>query len=118
MSEETEEVMPESAATERPAVQEGVKDVTGRGKWDGKTGRYIPMGGGSRSRVPISDDPEIPRYPGMMGIDPDQGEGIQTISALYSHLGGVPVVKPGKASKFLGEILERRPKIDDDPLAI
>ncbi|HEX7926878.1 MAG TPA: hypothetical protein VF678_04740 [bacterium] len=122
MSEELQGMEPEaqseSAASERGSREPRGKDVRGSGKWDAGTGRYIPVGGGSRSRVPIRDDADIPRYTGMMGIDPEQSSGIQTLGALYSHMGGNAIVQSGKMQ---AQIIERRiqiPKIEEDELAL
>ena len=53
-------------------IHERVEDGKGLGKRDAKTGRYIPISGGSRMRLPIYDDPRVPRYHGFVGVNPSQ----------------------------------------------
>jgi hypothetical protein len=60
--------------------------VKGSGKTDSGTGRYIPIGGGSRSRIPVSDDKRISRYAGNLGIDAGLSGKIDTLAALYAQL--------------------------------
>ena len=110
MSEEIMEATQDTTSDDRPVAAKRVRDVYGGGKWDAGTGRYVPVGGGSRTRVFVADDKHIPRYAGMLGVDPQQGTNIATMGALYSHLGGMSVVKQG-APKFLAEIAERKPVI-------
>ena len=84
----------------------------GAGSWDGKTGRYIPMGGGSRSRLPIQDDPKIRRYHGLVGIDEHLSESIGRISALYAHIGGATAVMGGKEGEFVQMLMDaKRPAV-------
>jgi len=103
---------------QRPMViHDRVADAKGAGKRDAGTSRYIPIGGGSRTRLPVYDDPRIPRYPGFVGLNASQSEDIYTLPALYAELGGSPVVKVGQGSKFVGLVAERKPK-EEDELAI
>ncbi len=68
----------------------------GAGKTDVDTGRYIPMMGGSQSRLPVGDN-EYPRYPGFVGIDYSLTPKINSMGALYSHIGGYAAYIPGGA---------------------
>lgn len=81
-------------------LHEPKRDTRGQGRWDRATGRYVPVTGGSRSRLPIKEDPEIPRYYGFIGMDEKYTESIDTMSALYHTLGGAPEVVGGKAGQF------------------
>jgi hypothetical protein len=81
-------------------IHERTDDAKGMGKRDVHTGRYIPVGGGSRTRLPVTDDPRISRYEGNVGLDSCLSEEIHTMAALYAELGGLPVAQPGKDVKF------------------
>ena len=86
-------------------------DLTGGGKWDMVTTRYIPIYGGSRSRLPIYDDPDYRRYHGFVGIDESLTPHLFLLPDLYRYMGGKPIVHSGDAGRFtsliLGETLER-----------
>jgi hypothetical protein len=86
-------------------IHEKVHDISGAGKWDLNTTRYVPVYGGSRSRLPIADDPDYPRYRGFVGMDESLTPSIFRISQLYAHLGGRPIIPPGDAGKFTALIL-------------
>ena len=92
-------------------IHERVHDQTGAGKWDIHTTRYVPVGGGSRSRLPIADDPEYRRYTGFVGIDEHMTADTFRISHLYNSLGGAPIIPEGDEGKFtaliLGQTIER-----------
>ncbi|HKI99848.1 MAG TPA: hypothetical protein VKB51_15340 [bacterium] len=92
-------------------IHEKVYDITGAGKWDINTTRYVPLYGGSRSRLPVADDPEYRRYVGFVGMDEHLTPDIYRLSQLYAHLGGKPIIPPGDEGKFtaliLGETLTR-----------
>ena len=87
------------------------RDKLGVGKGDLTTTRYIPLGGGSRSRLPVYDDPTQRRYVGFVGIDEFLSADISMIPTLYQFLGGKPVLQEGDAGKFtamlLGQTMER-----------
>ena len=86
-------------------IHEKVHDTQGAGKWDINTTRYVPIYGGSRSRLPVADDPEYPRYHGYVGIDEYLTESIYRISQLYDYMGGKPIIPPGDEGKFTALIL-------------
>jgi hypothetical protein len=92
-------------------IHEHVHDLSGAGKWDINTTRYVPIYGGSRSRLPVYDDPEYRRYPGFVGIDEFLTEKIFQLPVLYQYIGGKPVIPGGDAGKFtaliLGQTTER-----------
>lgn len=92
-------------------IHNQVRDKAGSGKWDITTTRYVPEFGGSRSRLPLYDDPFQRRYAGFVGIDEHLTAQIFLISTLYHYIGGKPVLPPGDAGKFLalllGQTLER-----------
>lgn len=87
------------------------RDKHGIGKWDLITTRYIPLSGGSRSRLPVYDDPEQRRYPGFVGFDEFLTPDIHILPVLYQYLGGKPLLQEGDAGKFtallLGQTMER-----------
>ncbi len=68
-------------------IHEQPQDVRGSGSWELNTTRYVPMSGGSRSRLPIGTN-GIRRYHGFVGIDEALTESIGTMAALYNRLGG------------------------------
>ena len=73
-----------------PASGEGggkKKAFSPAGKTDEATARYVPIGGGSRSRLKTHDK-TIPRYQGFVGVDGSQEKGIATMETLYGKLGG------------------------------
>lgn len=88
-------------------IHERIHDQRGAGKWDLGSTRYIPIGGGSRSRLPMQDDPEYPRYYGFVGVDDRLSESLYTISGLYGYLGGAPSVPAGEEGGFTALILEQ-----------
>ncbi len=88
-------------------IHDKVLDRLGAGKWDITTTRYVPMTGGSRSRLPIADDPEYRRYPGFVGIDERLTADIFKIAQLYVYLGGKPLIPEGDEGKFTALILEQ-----------
>jgi hypothetical protein len=86
-------------------IHEKVHDSHGAGKWDINTTRYIPVYGGSRSRLPIADDPEYRRYPGLVGLDERLTPDIYRIAQLYAYLGGKATIPEGDEGKFTALIL-------------
>ncbi len=87
-------------------IHDRVLDSKGVGKWDIGTTRYIPVSGGSRSRLPVHDDPAYRRYFGFVGISEELTADIFTLPALYAYLGGAPVVHEGHGSVFVKLILD------------
>jgi hypothetical protein len=87
-------------------LHERVADVKGVGKWDLATGRYIPVSGGSRSRLPLIDDKDYPRYAGFIGVDESASAEIFTMPALYSLIGGAASVPQGHGNVIVKLILE------------
>ena len=81
-------------------IHERAHDQKGAGKWDTGTSRYIPIGGGSRSRLPIVDDPDYRRYFGFVGVDEALTESIYTMATLYGLLQGASIVLPGQEGTF------------------
>lgn len=57
----------------------------GIGKWNAKTKRYIPIGGGSRSRLPLEIKGLRP-YRGFAGVDTAQDPVIDSIDKLYAKM--------------------------------
>lgn len=68
-------------------IHDGSRDTRGAGAWDINTTRYVPVSGGSRSRLPVRDNGGR-RYHGFVGIDEVLTEKIGTMAALYGRLGG------------------------------
>ena len=66
------------------------EDTTGSGgggKWDVNTNRYIPMGGGSRSKLPLKIKGIRP-YQGFTGIDRPEERKLDTVEDLILEMGG------------------------------
>jgi hypothetical protein len=87
-------------------IHERTHDQKGAGKWDIGTTRYIPVGGGSRSRLPVADDPDYRRYPGFVGLDDTLSETVYTIATLYGYIKGAAVVLPGQEGTFTQLIID------------
>jgi hypothetical protein len=96
-------------------------DVSGAGRWDRATGRYIPQWGGMRFKLPLYDaDPKIPRYHGFVGIDERLTESTSTIRALFKHLGGAAKIAGGQAGTLasrIHEVMEEQRKAEELALA-
>ncbi|MDH4121275.1 MAG: hypothetical protein OEV94_06195 [Deltaproteobacteria bacterium] len=75
------------------------KDVKNQGRFSPSTGRYVPMGGGSRSKLPVHNN-DIRRYLGFVGMDDSLTESLFTMAALYQHLGGKPTIPPGPGGEL------------------
>jgi len=103
-----------SASQQGMVIHNRVDDAKGLGKRDAKTGRYIPIGGGSRMRLPVFDDPRVPRYPGFVGVNPSQSENVYTMPVLFSVLGGKEETKQGRLSKLTSAVVERRVEEQDE----
>ena len=94
-------------------IHDKIHDLSGAGKWDINTTRYIPIYGGSRTKLPVKDDNEwgYPRYHGFVGIDEHLTEHIHLIAQLYAYLGGKAIIQEGPGGEFtaliLGQNLER-----------
>ena len=88
-------------------IHEKVHDLAGAGKWDIHTTRYVPIYGGSRSRLPIVDDPDYRRYTGFVGMDEHLTPNIYLMSHLYQYIGGKPIIPPGDVGKFTALILNQ-----------
>jgi hypothetical protein len=86
-------------------IHEKVHEGPGAGKWDSGTTRYVPVGGGSRSRLPLADDSRQRRYAGFVGMDERLTPDIFRIAQLYAFMGGAPVIPPGDEGKFTARIL-------------
>lgn len=92
-------------------IHEKVHDLSGAGKWDINTTRYVPIYGGSRSRLPLADDPEYRRYVGYVGMDEHLTPDLYRIATFYSFIGGKPIIPPGDEGRFtsliLGQTIEK-----------
>ena len=98
-SEPVKEETPHTDGSERQASRVG-------GRRDLATGRYIPMMGGSRSKLSAAGG-EYPRYEGSIGIDKGLAAKISTMEALYHHMGGFPSYMPeGPLSATISELVE------------
>lgn len=98
-------------------IHDRESDMKGVGKWDFATGRYIPLSGGSRSRLPLWDDKNYPRYVGYVGVDEHLSDTLYTMPALYAYLGGAPAMLEGHGSVFVGLIRQAavdRMKAEDE----
>lgn len=90
-------------------IHEAAKDNRGAGRWELTTTRYIPVSGGSRSRLPIGF-PEVRRYYGFVGVDERLSERMSTISALYTHLGGRYQIPEGQEGSYMSLVLAQAKK--------
>jgi len=88
-------------------IHDKVLDIFGAGKWDVTTTRYVPITGGSRSRLPVADDPDYRRYHGFVGMDEHLTPEIFKIAQLYAHLGGKPIIPEGEEGQFTALIMEQ-----------
>lgn len=89
-------------------IHESSADARGAGRWEMGTTRYVPLGGGSRSRLPIGYG-DVRRYYGFVGMDEKLTPDLSTIAALYSYLGGSVVLTTETAS-YIGRLLEQSKK--------
>lgn len=87
-------------------LHDATYDKRGAGHWDRETTRYIPWGGGSRSRIPIIDLHSIPRYYGFVGIDEKLTEEISSLPKLYHYLQGRPAIPSGPAGPYVSKLIE------------
>lgn len=98
-------------ARNRMVSDEKEQDIVGAGRWEVNTGRYIPISGGSRSRLAIPDDPDYRRYQGFIGFDQHLIPAIHMMSDLYSFLGGkaLDITGPRSVSTIstLGQSVEQ-----------
>jgi len=88
-------------------IHERESGLRGAGRWDLGTTRYVPIQGGSRSRLPVYDDKNYSRYPGFVGMSEGLTETLFTVAALYQYLGGAPVVLEGEGAEYTKLILEQ-----------
>lgn len=69
------------------ADDEEVYSAHGAGKWDINTNRYVPIGGGSRSRLAMGTKGIRP-YGGFSGIDEKDANKPESMGGLYARLQG------------------------------
>lgn len=69
------------------ADDEEVYSARGAGKWDINTNRYVPIGGGSRSRLAMGTKGIRP-YGGFSGIDERDANKPESMGGLYARLQG------------------------------
>jgi len=91
-------------------IHQNVVDTKGSGRWDINTGRYIPVSGGSRSKLPIGDDPDIRRYYGFIGINESMTAEFSTLAVYFNRVGGGVYIPEGDAGKFIQLILDQSKK--------
>lgn len=86
-------------------------DTRGVGRWDVGSTRYVPVSGGSRSRLPViyAGYEDIRKYFGGVGMDERLTDSLVTIGALYSYLGGGILVNAQTAG-YIGRLLEQSAK--------
>ena len=87
-------------------LHDATYDKRGAGHWDRDTTRYVPWGGGSRSRIPIIDVQSVPRYYGFIGIDERLSEEINSLPKLYHWLQGRPAIPSGAAGPYVTKLME------------
>ncbi len=90
-------------------IHEAVREIRNAGRWELRTTRYVPVSGGSLSRLSIGF-PEIRRYYGFVGIDERLTEKIATIADLYTHLGGRFEIPEGQEGNFVSLLLAEAKK--------
>ena len=76
-------------------------DVANAGSHDPATMRYIPLSGGSRSALPVTKEPQYPRYAGFVGMDERLTENISKIADWYNYMGGRPKISAGDHGKLV-----------------
>ena len=74
------------------------------GKYDIDSGRYVPISGGSRSRLPIADDDKFRRYAGLVGIDERLTEDIYRVSHLYHYISHPIEIPEGPEGEYLRQV--------------
>lgn len=72
---------------DRKKETEETEGTEKRGIWDADTARYIPMGGGSISRLPPEEN-KIRPYSGFLGVNPSVARKNPTVGDLFRKLGG------------------------------
>jgi len=77
----------------------------GIGQWEAATGRYVPKGGGSYSRLPIVDDEDIPRYWGFVGMDESMTPNTPDLPSLYGYLSGGVYIPEGPAGEYIQQLI-------------
>jgi len=81
------------------------KERVGVGMFEATTGRYVPLTGGSYSRLSIVDDPAIRRYWGFVGVDESKTADMKSVADLYKYLSGGVYIPEGPAGEFIKLIL-------------
>ena len=86
-------------------------DDRGGGRWEVNTTRYVPMNGGSRSRLPIRHPgyEDIRRYYGAVGMSEGLAEKISTMAELYRYLGG-GIMVTAQTEAYIGRLVEQSKK--------
>lgn len=86
-------------------------DERGGGRWEVNTTRYLPVNGGSRSRLPLKYPgfEDIRRYYGGIGMSEGLTENIRTMADLYKYLGGGIMVTP-QTESYINRLLEQSKK--------
>ena len=86
-------------------------ELKGLGTWDSGTTRYVPVSGGSRSRLPViyNTYEDIRRYYGGVGMSEGLTESIGTMANLYRHIGGGILVSPQTAA-YITRLVEQSAK--------
>jgi hypothetical protein len=86
-------------------------ELRGLGQWDAGTTRYVPMSGGSRSRIPLifPGYEDIRRYYGGVGMNEGLTESIHNIGDWYRHIGGGILVTPQTAA-YVSRLIEQSAK--------
>lgn len=86
-------------------------EIRGIGVWDAGTTRYVPISGGSRSRLAATyrGYEDIRRYYGGVGMSEGLTESIGTMGKLYKHLGGGILVTPQTAA-YISRLVEQSAK--------
>ena len=86
-------------------------ELKGLGRWDAGTTSYIPISGGSRSRLPLiyNGYEDIRRYYGGVGMSEGLTESIRNIGNWYKHIGGGILVSAQTAA-YVSRLLEQSAK--------
>jgi hypothetical protein len=86
-------------------------EIRGIGVWDARSTRYVPISGGSRSRLATiyRGYEDIRRYHGGVGMSEGLTESIGTMGNLYKHIGGGIMVTPQTAA-YISRLVEQSAK--------
>ena len=96
-------------------LHENKSDLKDAGSLERSTGRYIPVSGGTRSKLPLVDEKSVRRYYGFVGIDESMTPTINSVATLFAQIGGGVYIPEGPAGEYIQKILQRSQKLTGLP---